>query len=889
MRSISVFGVLAILFLSFGVETKVFSQDDKNNQWFNSANRHKDNKAPVKDASQQKGHAVLEPTQIDTTWKKMLVGNTLSSFGHLVKPEGVSIELEKMERIMSLVLVQNKKFLVVKTDSHLSVVDADNFKIISQNTFPDKNDGGSMFGLALGNDDATVYYTGMQKNMYVGTISKNGTFVHTKTIDLSINKKFTNPLGIGFCNKSNIALVALAVANQVAVVDLKTEKVVRNIPVGVCPYAVVISHDETTAFISNFGGPIPGKGDKTEKSAGSDVAVDENSIALRGSVSVIDIKTKKVIAQINTRIHPESMVLSPNGKLLYVTDASGDGISVIDVEKRKVISTIDTKPNPSLPYGSLTTALEFSSDGKILFAANAGNNAIALINPKKTKEGPYGFIAAGGFPGAICIKNDNLFIGNVVPLKGALQKVTLPTNKTELENYTQNAEKGFHLIDIIRAQAEAKSGMVAKPVPTNVGEPSVIKHVVYIIKENKKFDQVLGDIGKGNCDPSLVEFPKEVTPNTHALANQFVLLDNYYCNGIQSNDGHQWAIQGISTPYREKDYASVHCAYDFGTDPLCYAASGLIWDHLLRKGISFRNFGELDYPVLVKGKTWTDFYSSWANKTNTAEFECVYPSDMLRKYSDLRFPGWQMNIPDQVRADAFITALSEYEKAGSLPEFIVIYMPNDHTNGHSTANPTPRAYVADNDLATGRVVDALSKSSFWKGMVVFINEDDPQTGTDHVDGHRSYCLVAGPYVKRDAIVSNFYNQSSVLHTICQIFGTQPMNQTVAMSPLMTECFQDTPNYGGYTYLESNIALNEMNPETKAMNSKTQSLLAPKTEKLDFSRPDRIDKDALMFSKYVWSTIHGDKPFPSQYFGDHGKGLKQLGLKTDPNAKKDLDD
>ncbi|MFV8347523.1 bifunctional YncE family protein/alkaline phosphatase family protein [Flavobacterium sp. ZB4P13] len=888
MRSISVFSILAILLLSIGVKTEVFSQEDKNNQWFNSANRHKDNKAPVKDASLQKGSAVLEPTQIDSTWKKMLVGNTLSSFGYLVKPEGVSIELGKKERIFNLVLAQDKKFLVVKSDAQLSVVDADNFKVMSQNAFPDKNDGGSMYGLALSKDDATIYYTGQQKNMYIGTLSKTGIFEQTKTIDLSIDKKFTNPLGIGLCNKSNLALVALAIANQVAVVDLKTEKVLRNIPVGVCPYAVVISHDESTAFVSNFGGPIPGKYDKTEKSAGSDVAVDGYSIAFRGSVSVIDIKTKKVIAEINTRIHPESMVLSPDGKLLYVTDASGDGISVIDIEKRKVIETIDTKPNPNLPYGSLTTALEFSSNGKILFAANAGNNAIALINPKKPKEGPYGFIAAGGFPGALCIKNDDLFIGNVVPLKGGLQKVTLPSNKAELEKYTQEAEKGFHLIDIIRAQAEAESGVEPKPVPARVGEPSVIKHVVYIIKENKKFDQVFGDFGKGNCDPNLVEFPKMVTPNMHALASQFVLLDNYYCNGIQSNDGHQWAVQGITTPYREKDYASVHCAYDFGTDPLCYAASGFIWDHLLRKGISFRNFGELDYPVLVKGKTWTDFYSSWANKNNTAEFQCVYTSDMLRKYSDLRFPGWQMNIPDQVRADAFITALSEYEKQGNLPEFMVIYMPNDHTNGHSTANPTPRAYVADNDLATGRVVDALSKSPFWKDMVVFINEDDPQTGTDHVDGHRSYCLVAGPYVKRDALVSTFYNQSSVLHTICQIFGVQPMNQTVAMSPLMTECFQDTPNFTNYTYLESNIALNEMNPAKKDMKSKTQARLAPKTEKLDFSRPDRIDKDALMFSKYVWATIYGDKPFPSQYFGDHGKGLKQLDLKIDTSVK-DLDD
>lgn len=873
------------LLISISTAT-VFSQTENNNQWYNSAEKHKDKKAPVKDAKKKIFLQFSDTSKEDQLWKKWQVGNLLSSFGHIVKPEGLTLKLDEDERIMNLILAQSKKYLIIKSDVHLSVVDAENFEVINTNSFPDKDDGGSMNGLALSNDDSTVYYTGMQKNMYSGIISKTGVFVQTKTYDLSIDKKFTNPLGIGLCHKSNIALVALAIANQLAVVDLQSGKVLRNIPVGVCPYSVVISNDESTAFVSNFGGPLPGKDDKTEKSAGVQVAVDEYSIALRGSISVIDIKKQKVIVEISTGIHPEAMVLSPDGKLLYVTDASGDGISVIDVNNRKVVYTINTKPNPDLPYGSLTNALQFSEDGKILFAANAGNNAIALINPQKPQEGPYGFITAGGFPGTLSIKNNNLFIGNVVPLKGALQKAKLPANNSELENYTIAAEKGFHLFDIIRSQTEAKSGVIAKPVPINAGEPSLIKHVVYIIKENKKFDQVLGDFGRGNCDSNLVEFPKETTPNTHALANQFVLLDNYYCNGIQSNDGHQWAIQGITTPYREKDYASVRCPYDFGTDPLCYAASGLIWDHLIRKGVSFRNFGELDYPELVKGKTWTDFYTSWKNGTDSAQFKCSYSSDMLRKYSDLRFPGWQMNIPDQVRADAFITALSEYEKQGSLPEFIVIYLPNDHTNGHNTAVPTPRAYVADNDLATGRIVEALANSVFWKDMAVFINEDDPQTGTDHVDGHRSFCLLAGPYIKRDTVISNFYNQSSVLHTICQIFGVQPMNQVVAMSPLMTDCFRNTPNYKGYTHLKSNIALNEMNPEVKDMESKTEALLAPKTMKLNFTRPDKIDEDALLFSKYVWSTIYGDRPFPEHYFGAHGRGLKQLRLKIDPNAKEE---
>lgn len=882
MKSIYILILGAIISFQFSVQAQ-----QADNQWYNGATRHKDNKAPVKGAVRQKSLSKSDSSSVVPDWTKLTVGNQLSSAGYVVQPAGTSLALPEGDRVMSMVLVQHNNYLIIKTDGHLSVVNAVDFKVVENHKFPDKNDGGSMFGIAKASDDSTIFYTGLRKNLYVGTISKTGALTHTQTIDLSINKKNTNPLGIGLTDQ--LAFVALAVANQVAVVDIAKGKVLANIQVGVCPYAVVVSKDRNTVFVSNFGGPIAGKEDKTQKSAGTDVAVDERSVALRGSVSVINLKTRKVVADIKTRIHPESMILSPDGNYLYVTDASGDGVSVIDVSKMKVTQCIDTKPNAKLPYGSLSTGLCLSADKTTLFVANAGNNSIALINLKKPNEAPYGFIAAGGFPGAICVADNQLYIGNVVPLKAALQKVELPRTQAELETYSTEAEKGFHLIDLLRAQAAAKSGIAPRAIPVRPGEPSSIKHVVYIIKENKKFDQVLGDFGKGNCDPRLVEFPKPITPNVHALASQFVLLDNYYCNGILSCDGHQWALQGITTPYREKDFSGGHCAYDFGTDPLCYAASGFIWDHLLRKGISFRNFGELDFPIRVKGSSWNDFYNAWKNKNDSAVFKCNYSLETLNKYSDMRFPGWDMNIPDQVRADAFITALSEYEQQGSLPEFIIIYLPNDHTRGYGENIPTPRAYVADNDLATGRVVEALSKSAFWKDMAIFINEDDPQTGTDHVDGHRSYCLLAGPYVKRDSVISTFYNQSSVLHTICRIFGVQPMNQVVAMAPVMSNCFTNTADFTSYNLLQPSVAINELNPPKKAIKSKTEARLAPKTEKLDFSKPDLIDNDAMMFSKYVWSTVNGDKPFPSQYFGAHGKGLKTLGLKIDPNGVKDLDD
>jgi hypothetical protein len=413
---------------------------------------------------------------------------------------------------------------------------------------------------------------------------------------------------------------------------------------------------------------------------------------------------------------------------------------------------------------------------------------------------------------------------------------------------------------------------------------------------------VLGDMGRGNSNPRFCEFPRNITPNTHALADHFVLLDNYYCSGVRSSDGHQWATQGITSAYREKDWDSVRCTYDFGVDPLCYAGCGFIWDHLLRQGVSFRNFGELDYPVKTRGSTWSDFYRSWKKHDQNASFRCVYYLDSLRRYSDLRFPGWELSIPDQARADVFLTALAEFERAGSMPEFVILYLSNDHTAGSNKDFPSPRAFVADNDLALGRVVEGLSRSRFWHDMAVFVNEDDPQSGADHVDGHRSICLVAGPYVKRGGtVISRFYNQDSVLHTICRIFGAPPMNQLMAMAPVMDNCFQDVPNVTRYTCLPAEVPLDEMNPGSKEVGvdrptqlgappvrtvSKTQAALAPLIADLDYSKPDQLGRKGELFSRYVWSTVHGDEPFPIEYSGNHGRGLKSLGLTLAPDEDDD---
>ena len=863
-------------------------------------------------------------------WDMQSVGEKLAQTGHLMSPAGQCLVVSG--RVMALELVRGGKFLVVKTDQGPAVFKAVDFKLLKQYPVPEKlaaeaererrlraeaeknpklkDDpqweqklkekaavgwgayGGSMHGLAVGEDDATVYFTSKSRHVFVAQVSEQGELVFGPTINVGLDDKATNPLGVGLVPGGKLAVVALALANKVAIVDLAAAKLVTTIPVGVCPYGVAVSRDGRTAFVSNLGGSLPKKGDQTERTTGmtkdgTEMAVDSRSVALRGTVSVIDIAKLKVVGEIPTRIHPEAMALSPDGRCLYVIDASGDGVSVIDVAGRKVVACLDTKPRADLPYGSLANGLAISSDGKTLFTANAGNNAIALLNLERPTEPPFAFIAAGGFPGSVCVRGDTLFCGNVTAYAGDVQKVSVPSDPAELRKLTDTARQSFHLSEILRAQARAETGVPPRPVPANPGEPSPIKHVVYIIKENKKFDQVLGDIGRGNCEPKFCEFPRATTPNTHALADEFVLLDNYYCNGVLSCDGHQWAVQGVTTPYREKDWSNAHCTYSFGLDPLCVAGCGFLWDHVLRHGLSFRNFGELGNGVMPEGNQWADNYRAWKSGAAATVMAGEYRFEAIRRYSDKRFPGWDMLIPDQVRADVFLTALKEFEQADKLPELVIIYLPNDHTKHGAVNNPTPRAYVADNDLALGRVVEGLSKSKFWKDMAVFINEDDPQTGADHVDGHRSFCLVASPYAKRGGVVvSKFYNQSSVLHTICRILGVPPMNQTVAMAPVMDGCFQETPNFATYTCRPTNIPLDELNPDPKKAPSKTQARLAPKTERLDFSAPDRLDAQAVLFSRWVWSTVRGDEPFPVAYTGAHGKGLKALGLRLDPNVRED---
>jgi hypothetical protein len=371
-----------------------------------------------------------------------------------------------------------------------------------------------------------------------------------------------------------------------------------------------------------------------------------------------------------------------------------------------------------------------------------------------------------------------------------------------------------------------------------------------------------------------------VTPNQHKSAEDFVLLDNYYCNGVNSADGHSWCDEGNCTDHLEKAFGGFSRSYTFGDDPLTYSSTGFIWDNVMARGHTFHDFGEFGSARSVPPTSWKDIYDDFIahGEVTRCKFMNTIGVERVKEHADPGYPGWDLGIPDVVRMGLFLRQFKECDADpnGNWYDFTIVYLPSDHTGGP----PTPRAMVADNDLAVGRLVDAVSHSRIWPTTALFIIEDDPQAGLDHVDGHRSICLVASPYTRRHAVVSDFYNQCSVLHTMEEILGCPPMNQMDAMAPLMSACFTSKPDLTPYTAVPNEVPLDEM-PVRKATTGYQQRLM-DRVRQINFSKPDDqtpADEDAL--NRYIWHSTRGwNAPYPAKYAGAHGRGLAALGLALD---------
>lgn len=827
----------------------------------------------------------------------------LSSGGHLmathqlVRPAGQSVEFGG--RPVDLALSPDGRTLYVKDNRGLVVIDPASWKIQQELRF--SAGGSSVHGIVVTRNGSRIYATTSQDILCEIKVPPDGKAALGRKLVLPgpEGKGNSAPGGLVLSADEKTAYVCLSRNNSLGIVNLESGKLVNEIPVGVAPYDVVLFAEGTKAFVSNWGGRHPRQGERAAKSSGTDTLVDERGVAASGTVSVVDLTQGSEIAQVVTGLHPSDLELSANQRTLYVANANSDTVSVIDASALRVTETIPVRPDPTLLFGSAPNALSLSRDGRTLFVANGGNNAVAVVALAASSGGQSrveGFIPTAWYPGGLINDGEYLYIANVKgfgsrnpqPEKkgwnshnhlGTVNKVEIPGPAT-LQAHTRQVKEDARVPQMLRAWDKSRGVRKPVPVPQRLGEPSVFDHVVYIIKENRTYDQLFGDLPQGNADPSLCVFGREVTPNHHALAEEFALLDNYYCNGVLSADGHAWATEGYVTDYLEKSFGGFTRSYPYsGDDPISYAASGFLWDHVLLQGLSFRNYGEMAKTTpRPRDATYLDILSDYQNKAGRITFEHDIQIETLRRYSCPDSPGWNMRIPDVIRAEVFLKEFTEYEQRGDWPNLIIIYLPSDHTSGTRPGDPTPRAQVADNDLAVGRIVERITQSRFWPKTCIFVNEDDPQNGFDHVDGHRSICLVVSPYTKRGAVISNFYNQTSVLHTMSRMFGLPPMNQMVALAPLMTDCFTSKPDFKPYQCLPNQIPLDEMNPPTAQLQG-NELHWALKSLEQNLDEVDRADEDT--FNRIIWHSVKGvNAPYPAQLAGAHGTGLRALGLVFD---------
>jgi YVTN family beta-propeller protein len=731
----------------------------------------------------------------------------------------------------------------------LAVVDLAAGKVLAETTALQ-----SWYGLAIDPAGQKLWWSGGGGNMIHTFDLAAGTLIRTGKPEPDIRKmsKAEKAEMTGFV--SGLALVPKSATlyslniefGEISAIDPATGATVRTGKVGGRPYDVLPARNGLL-YVSDWAGR---------------------------QILTVDPADLRTIAHIPVGDHPNQIAAHPTDDRIFVACASSNAVSVIDTRRGVVTETISTSLFPRAPEGSTPDAVAVSPDGKTLYVANADNNCVAVIDVEKAGHSAVkGFIPTGWYPTAVAVTPDgkSILVGvgkglqskanpkftpqqlkqkeddevksaarRILPypyigttLSGAVSVVPVP-DETRLKEYTAQVYRNCPYSD---AQLTTAPHPEKTAIPTTVGDPSPIKHVIYIIKENRTYDQVFGDLKQGNGDPSLVMFGRSVTPNHHKLAGEFVLLDNLYCNGQVSRDGHPWSTAAYHTDYIARDWHLTYSqrrgvgeedAADLATPP-----SGYLWDACKRAGVSYRNYGEY-------GKRVSDGKGG-------AKFEGRVPGlvgHMAPGYGLPPKPGERAR--DTHRVEQFLEEFRGYEKTGDLPRFIVMSLPEDHTTGTTPGTFTPAACVASNDLALGRLVEAVSASRFWKETAIFVIEDDAQNGPDHVDAHRTVGLVISPYTKRKAVDSTQYATVSMIRTMELILGLPPLSQYDAAARPMFASFTDKADLTPYTHVPAEIDLGAKNDRL--------AYGAERSSKMDFSDVDRVDDFEL--NEILWRAVKG---------------------------------
>ena len=763
---------------------------------------------------------------------------------------------------------------------------------------PDKDGKMSFAGLAFSPDGTRLFVSSRGGQIRHFAVDSAGKLKAVGSFTLpnanAPKRKEDIATGIALSADGTKLYACASLGNRLQEFDTTTGKPLRQWNTGIAPLNVLLTGGK--AYVSCLAGPRPKQGDLTA-SVGRGVlgTVDERSIASAGSVVIIDLGGDKVLAELDTGLHCGALALSPKGDYVVAANAGSDTLSVIATATDTIVEKIWARATPADPFGAQPSALAFDPSGKILYVANGTQNAVAVVkfDPKDKESRVLGLIPTAWFPAGLAFDaaRKTILVSSIRGIGSA--KIPKPTDKSGLSSkdfwgtvaiipapdapalaaHSRVALEGMRYTRLAAAALPARPGTAPRPVPERAGEPSVFKHVIYVIKENRTYDQVLGDMKEGNGDKTLCTFGEKITPNQHKLAREFVLLDNTYCNSVQSADGHQWTNAGIANEYTERQVTSgFPRSYgggkaEDGSDALNWSSSGFIWDHVTKAGKTFRNLGEWMVTEVKwndttkKDKpTYQDITADLRDKTGliTYKSRCVIPA--LAKLSDTDTIGWDLNVPDQFRADKFIEKLKGWEAAGDMPNMVYLFLPNDHTGGTRGKAPTPGAQIADNDLAFGRVVEALSHSKYWADTVLLAIEDDPQAGWDHVSGYRTTCYVASAYTKRRQTISTHYNHSSLLRTIELILGLPTMNQMTAAATPMFDVFMDKPDLTPFKSVPNQVPLDDKNPDPSKIANALMRELAEESEKLVLDRPDAIEEGAL--NRILWHAMKGpDAPFP----------------------------
>jgi YVTN family beta-propeller protein len=762
---------------------------------------------------------------------KIPSGQVLLPNGWKLSPAGHSLLLGDLP--LNIQLSSSGRLLAVTNNGQstqsVQLIDAKTEKQLDQCTLAK-----SWYGLAFSHDDKTLYASGGNDN-WVYRFSLAGNKLN-KPDTLRLGKPWPNkvgPTGIAVNNSNTKLYVTTKEDSCLYILNPQSGETLKKIKLAAESYACLLSTDEKTLYISLWG---------SEK------------------VAVFDTQKQQVTTTIFTGSHPNELLLDRKNTYLYVANANDNSVSVINTKTNKVIETISAALYPTKLTGATTNGLALSANGKTLYIANADNNCLAVFDvsqPGNSKS--RGFIPVGWYPTNIKVLGNKLFVANgkgftsmanlngPQPLRktddsgyqigstnsrdqyiGGLFKGTLSIidqpKPERLKIYTKQVYANTPFNKQVEAIAPGEAG---NPIPRKPGDKSPIKHVFYIIKENRTYDQVLGDMPKGNGDTSLCIFGKDVTPNHHAIAENFVLLDNFYVNAEVSADGHNWSTAAYATDFVEKtwptSYGKRGGTYDFeGSRQTAYPRDGFIWDYCKRAGISYRTYGEFgEY-----------------GKANIKS---------LQGHVAPHSPSFNLDIKDIVRAEAWIHDFDSLANINAVPRFSTIRISNDHTSGQKKGKYSPTAAVADNDQGIGMILEHLSHSPVWKESVVFILEDDAQNGPDHVDAHRSPAFLAGPYVKRNAVISHMYSTSGILRTIELILGLPPMSQYDAASVPLYECFTAKPDFTPYVKQAARVDLEKRNMKVNESSKRS--------ELFNFAKEDAIPD--LELNEVVWKYVKGE--------------------------------